>query len=106
MAIGKTSKTFGIPKMTLSDRVNKDQKSTKIGRKNELNDEQENVLVYCIKYMASVAHSRSVCGNKQFPQVISKRNATSHFNPQTGPSINGGMASKKKTQRKISLMMS
>ena len=56
--------------------------------------------------MASVAHSRSVCGNKQFPRVISKRNATSHFNPQTGPSINGGMASKKKTQRKISLMTS
>lgn len=53
--------------------------------------------------MASVAHSRSVCGNKQFPQVISKRNATSHFNPQTGPSINGGMASKKKHKEKLAL---
>lgn len=49
--------------------------------------------------MASVAHSCSVSGNKQFPRVISKRNATSHFNPQTGPSRNGGMASKKNTKK-------
>ena len=85
MTIGKASKHFKIPKMTLSDRVNKRWKTNKIGRKNDLTDEQEKALVYYIKYMASIAHPLTVAIIKQFAWVISKRNATSRFNPETGP---------------------
>ena len=85
MTIGNASKTFGIPKMILPDRVNKRWKSTIIGCKNVLSDEQENALVYYIKYMASIAHPLSASAIKQFACVISKRNATSRFNPETGP---------------------
>ena len=85
MTIGKASKHFKIPKMTLSDRVNKRWKTNKIGRKNDLTDEQEKALVYYIKYMASIAHPLTVAIIKQFAWVISKRNTTSRFNPETGP---------------------
>ena len=85
MTIWKASKHFKIPKMTLSDRVNKRWKTNKIGRKNDLTDEQEKALVYYIKYMASIAHPLTVAIIKQFAWVISKHNATSRFNPETGP---------------------
>ena len=54
--IGKASLRFYIPKMTLSDRINKRWCSDKPGRCTELTKEEEDSLAYYINYMASINH--------------------------------------------------
>ena len=60
MSLCKAQKEFGIPKQTLSDRINGRWKSKKPGRTIALFQEEETALINYIKYMASIAHPLSV----------------------------------------------
>ena len=86
LSVGKAAKRFGVPKSTLKDRKNKRYRSTEVGRKSELTDEEEKALKFYIDYMASVNHPLSIPAVKAFAWAISKRHGKkSRFNPTTGP---------------------
>ena len=55
-SIGKASKKFWIPKMTLSDKVNNRCPYKKSGRVTELTEEEEKSLKFYKEYMASIKH--------------------------------------------------
>ena len=85
MSLCKAQKEFGIPKQTLSDRINGRWKSTKPGRTTALFQEEETALINYIKYMASIAHPLSAAAIKAFAWSISKCRNSKHFNSVTGP---------------------
>ena len=86
MSISAAAGKHGIPRVTLSDRVN-GRHTAKHGRPTELNKEEEQSLVNYIKYMAAIAHPLSVTAMKAFAWEISKRNINkSRFHPIKGPS--------------------
>ena len=86
MSISAAARKHGIPRLTLSDRVN-GRRTAKHGRLTELNKDEEQSLVTYIKYMAAIAHPLSVTAIKAFAWEISKRNNNkSRFHPTKGPS--------------------
>ena len=85
MNLCKAHSTFGVPKQTLSDRINHRWKSTIPSRQTALQEDEERSLVHYIKYMASIAHPQSVPAIKAFAWNIAKGNRSNRFNPDTGP---------------------
>ena len=86
MSTCKAAKQYGIPRTTLNDRKNHVYETSKIGRKNDLTDEEEQALKGYINYMASINHPLSVPAVKAFAWSISKTSTTpNRFNPETGP---------------------
>eukprot|EP00111_Clytia_hemisphaerica_P014389 TCONS_00042389-protein len=85
MSLGKAQQLFGIPKQTLSDRINGRWGSTKIGRPTELTSEEENALIFYILYMASIAHPLTVSQIKLFAWDIAKKHKNTRFNKTNGP---------------------
>ena len=68
------------------DRKNKRYATSKVGRKNELSEEEEQALKGYIDYMASINHPLSIPAVKAFAWVIAKRSSNSNrFNTETGP---------------------
>ena len=103
MSLCKAQKEFGIPKQTLSDRINGRWKSTKPGRTTALFQEEETALINYIKYMASIAHPLSVAAIKAFAWLISKRRNSKRFNSVTGPGHTWWAKFKKRHQKEITL---
>lgn len=85
LTLGKASKQFNIPKMTLSDRVRGKYQTSTVGRPTELSSDEEMVLIYYIKYMASIAHPLTPSQIKVFAWNIAKRKGNTRFNATTGP---------------------
>ena len=86
MSTCKAAKQYGIPRTTLNDRKNHVYETSKIGRKNDLTDEEEQALKGYINYMASINHPLSVPAVKAFAWSIAKRSTTPiRFNQETGP---------------------
>ena len=48
MTIGKASKQYGMPKMTLSDKINNKWKTNKVGRATKLTEVEEKCLKFYI----------------------------------------------------------
>ena len=85
LSLGKAAVEFRVPKQTLSDRIRNRWKTTQPRRRKELSDDEENALIYYIKYMASIAHPLSVPAIKAFTWNIAKIKKTNRFNPLKGP---------------------
>ena len=58
------------------DRTNKTYATSKVGRKNDLSEEEEWVLKGYIDYMASINHPLSIPAVKAFAWAIARRSAT------------------------------
>ena len=56
MSTCKAAKQYNIPKTTLMDRKNNRDQTSKVGRKNDLTEEEERALKGYIDYMASINH--------------------------------------------------
>ena len=65
MSLCKEAQEFGIPKQTISDRVNDRWKSTKPGQETALLEEEENSLIHYIKYIHGINRPPSVHSSKQ-----------------------------------------
>ena len=66
MTIGKASKQYGIPKMTLNDRINNKWKTNKVERATELTEVEEKSLKFYIDYMAPINHPLTISAIKAF----------------------------------------
>ena len=67
------------------DRKNK-YATSKVGRKNDLTEEEERALKGYIDYMASINHLLSMPAIKPFAWAITKRSSNpNQFNVKTGP---------------------
>ena len=82
MTVGKTSKQHGIPKMTLSDKIDNKWKTNKVGRAAELTKVEEKILKFCIDYMASINHPLTITLFKAFAWSSQRLN---RFNSSVGP---------------------
>ena len=68
------------------DRKNNRYETSKVGRKNDLTDEEERALKGYIDYMASINHLLSVPAVKAFASAIAKKSTNpNRFNTETGP---------------------
>ena len=68
------------------DRKNNKYATSKVGRKNDLMEEEERVLKGYIHYMASINHLLSMPAVKAFAWAIAKRSPNpNRFNIETGP---------------------
>ena len=86
MSIFVAARKHGIPKVTLSDRVNGRHTATH-GRPTEFIKDEEQSLVNYIMYMAAIAHPLSVTAIKAFAWETTKRNNNKRrFNPTKAPS--------------------
>ena len=85
--VTEASKVFDIPRQTLSDRMN--GKYTKVGggRKTELTENEEKILVdYCI-FMGKCSHPLTVPLIRAFAWgIVKNSNRPSRFNSTDGPS--------------------
>ena len=86
MSTCKAANQYGIPKSTLRDWKNNRYETSKVGRKNDLTDEEEQALKGHIDYTASINHPLSIHAVKAFSWAIAKRITNpNRFNPETGP---------------------
>ena len=85
--VTKASKLFGIPRQTLSDRVKGKYSKVGGGRKTELTENEEKILVdYCM-FMVKCSHPLTVSIIKGFAWgIVKKSNRPSRFSPTDGPS--------------------
>ena len=72
MAIGKASRQYGTPKLTLSDKINNKWETNKEGRAAELTEVEEKGLKFYIDYMASINHPLTISALKCLRGVLSK----------------------------------
>ena len=87
MNVTEAAKVFDIPRQTLSDRMK--GKYTKIGggRKTELTENEEKILVHYCMFMAKCSHPLTVSLIKVFAWgIVNKSNRPSRLNPADGPS--------------------
>ena len=104
MSLGKAAKEFGVPKQTISDRIRgRWTKQLKPGRPTELSVDEEEALIYYIKYMASIAHSLSVAAIKVFASNIARRKGATRFNKETGPGNTWWIKFKKRHSKELTL---
>ena len=88
MSTCKAANQYGIPKSTLMDWKNNRYETSKVGRKNNLTDEEEQALKGYNDYMASINHPLSIPAVKAFAWAIAKRSTIpNRFNPETGPGV-------------------
>jgi hypothetical protein len=86
MSLGKASKEFGIPKMTLSDKKRQRWSTNQSRRKTELTTEEEAALKSYIDYMASINHPLSIAAVKSFAwNIVKKSKRPSRFSDEKGP---------------------
>ena len=70
----------------LMDRKNNRYETSKVARKNDLTDEEEQTLKGYNDYMASINQPLSIPAVKAFACAIAKRSTNpNRFNPETGP---------------------
>ena len=68
------------------DRKNNRHATSKVGRKNDLTEEEEQALKDYIDSVASINHLLSIPAVKTFAWAITKRSANpNRFNTETGP---------------------
>ena len=73
MSTCKAAKQYGIPKSTFMDWKNNRYETSKVGKKNDLTDEEEQALKGYINYMTSINHPLSIPVVKAFAWAITKR---------------------------------
>ena len=72
MSTCKAANQYGIPKSTLMDWKNNRYETSKVGRKNNLTDEEEQALKGYNDYMASINHPLSIPAVKAFAWPLPK----------------------------------
>ena len=87
MTVTEASKVFDVPRQTLRDRIK--EKYTKVGggRKTELTEDEEKILVDYYMFMAKCSHPVTVTLIKAFAwAIVRKSNQPSRFHPTNGSS--------------------
>ena len=88
MNVAEASKVFDIPRQTLSHRIK--EKYTKVGggRKTELTEDEEKILLDYSMFMAKWSHPLTVPAIKAFAwAIVRKTNRPPRFHPTNGPSL-------------------
>ena len=81
----QASKIFGVPRQTLADKVNGRHPGSYGGR-TTLSEEDEEVLVQYVLYMASIGHPLTVADVKCFAWSVGKRSSNPLCFTENGPS--------------------
>ena len=87
MSVTEASKVFDIPRQTLSDRIKGKYTKVGSGRKTELTEDEERILVdYCM-FMAKCSNPLTVLVVKAVAwAIVRKSNQPSRFHATNGPS--------------------